>query len=164
MALLDYELSWLAAIHTNVLIEECLRLLQPGFLYVMIDVHSNFKVGIASNPKRRLSALGIAHSENPPVLVAVLPFAEPREEELRVHADLWQYKLNGEWFDGSKPPVQETVRAICQRFSDGMAESCLTVRGQCLCLEVGYYQTILELEIHPDADDILQEELERCEQ
>ncbi len=82
--------------------------MRSGFVYVVWpDGGGLCKIGRTSNPQKRLVALLCGS----PVQLLMESFETdfPQKVESRVHADLFDYRVRGEWFDVS---VERAVAAV----------------------------------------------------
>jgi hypothetical protein len=76
---------------------------KTGFLYVVKPKFKDgpFKIGIASDLKKRLEALQTSHYEDLEVLM-VIEMSNPRELEKALHKRFREYRIRGEWFAANR--------------------------------------------------------------
>lgn len=86
---------------------------REGFVYVI--GHPSFdgfvKVGRAFNPESRLAGYQTGCPRRAYELHHAVYFPDAHRAEGEMHARLWQYQAEGEWFE---LPVREAINAINQ--------------------------------------------------
>lgn len=80
-----------------------------GYVYFVRAGDGPIKIGWARNPAQRLRELQVAH----PYRLAIVAMTRGGERlERRIHEELAEHRLSGEWFEAS-----EDVLAVVSRYS-----------------------------------------------
>lgn len=85
---------------------------KPGFVYCISEQGGKFKIGkTALSPESRLKALQTANPSALKLCFAI-KHEQPDRIERRIHGELKQFRVSGEWFNCGEEAVQAAFRSV----------------------------------------------------
>jgi hypothetical protein len=96
-----------------------------NWIYVIKNDSGNFKIGMSKDPDNRLKSLQCGNPEKLNIVWKCYTFNAMKIEK-KTHERFLKYRLNGEWFDGSKlklNTIKDSIQNDCD-LEESIIETC----------------------------------------